>query len=225
MKRKLANTLPKSLLTQYLFRNQLTAYRHLQRGCGCFSNSFSCWNTCQWCFFHFLKIIFDISTSKRSKKYKPHSILAKKKIQNLTKRSYKRNAKQTLSLLWYLILNHPSLLSCNLRLLFIQDKKDDMGTYEKTYTQVVSWSLKRCCVDMSTRGEQKNQLNRENWKKNNWKNRTVKKNRLKFWKNWPVRSDFISLKPNRTQTKKNQAKPEKPNWNRSIWTDFGFYLF
>jgi hypothetical protein len=30
-------------------------------------------------FFHFLKIIFDTSTSKRSKKYKPHSILAKKK--------------------------------------------------------------------------------------------------------------------------------------------------
>jgi len=30
-------------------------------------------------FFHFLKIIFDISTSKRSKRYKPHSILAKKK--------------------------------------------------------------------------------------------------------------------------------------------------
>jgi head-tail adaptor len=29
-------------------------------------------------FFHFLKIIFDISTSKQSKKYKPHSILAKK---------------------------------------------------------------------------------------------------------------------------------------------------
>jgi hypothetical protein len=49
-------------------------------------------------FFHFLKIIFDISTSKRSKKYKPHSILAKKKIQNLAKRSYKHNAKQTLML-------------------------------------------------------------------------------------------------------------------------------
>jgi hypothetical protein len=32
-------------------------------------------------FFHFLKIIFDISTSKRSKKYKPHSILTKKKIE------------------------------------------------------------------------------------------------------------------------------------------------
>jgi hypothetical protein len=29
-------------------------------------------------FFYFLKIIFNISTSKRSKKYKPHSILAKK---------------------------------------------------------------------------------------------------------------------------------------------------
>jgi hypothetical protein len=30
-------------------------------------------------FFYFLKTIFDISTSKRSKRYKPHSILAKKK--------------------------------------------------------------------------------------------------------------------------------------------------
>jgi len=50
-------------------------------------------------FFHFLKIIFDISTSKRSKKYKPHSILAKKKkIQNLIKHSYKRNAKRCRSL-------------------------------------------------------------------------------------------------------------------------------
>jgi len=28
-------------------------------------------------FFYFLKIIFDISTSKRSKKYKPHLILTK----------------------------------------------------------------------------------------------------------------------------------------------------
>jgi hypothetical protein len=28
--------------------------------------------------FSFFKIIFDISTSKRSEKYKPHSILAKK---------------------------------------------------------------------------------------------------------------------------------------------------
>jgi hypothetical protein len=48
-------------------------------------------------FFYFLKIIFDISTSKRFKKYKPHSTLAKKKnFQNLAKRSYKRNAKHTL---------------------------------------------------------------------------------------------------------------------------------
>jgi hypothetical protein len=31
-------------------------------------------------FFHFLKIIFNISTSKRFKKYKPHLILTKKKI-------------------------------------------------------------------------------------------------------------------------------------------------
>jgi hypothetical protein len=31
-------------------------------------------------FFYFLKIIFDINTSKRSKKYKPHSILTKKKF-------------------------------------------------------------------------------------------------------------------------------------------------
>jgi len=45
-------------------------------------------------FFYFLKIIFDISISKRSKKYKPHLILAKKKIQNLTKRNSKHNAKR-----------------------------------------------------------------------------------------------------------------------------------
>jgi len=50
-------------------------------------------------FFHFLKIIFDISTSKRSKKYKPRSILAKKKFQNLMKRNYKRNIKRCLSVL------------------------------------------------------------------------------------------------------------------------------
>jgi len=45
-------------------------------------------------FFYFLKIIFDISTSKRSKKYKPHSILAKKKI---SKFDETRNAKQSLN--------------------------------------------------------------------------------------------------------------------------------
>jgi hypothetical protein len=31
-------------------------------------------------FFYFLKIIFDISTSKRFKRYKPHLILTKKKF-------------------------------------------------------------------------------------------------------------------------------------------------
>jgi len=38
-------------------------------------------------FFYFLKIIFDINTSKRSKTYKPYSILVKKKIQNFWERS------------------------------------------------------------------------------------------------------------------------------------------
>jgi len=48
-------------------------------------------------FFLFLKIILDISTSKRSKKYKPHSILVKtKKIQNLTKHNSKHNVKHCL---------------------------------------------------------------------------------------------------------------------------------
>jgi hypothetical protein len=45
-------------------------------------------------FFYFLKIIFNISTLKRFKKYKLHSILEKKKIQNLMKQNYKRNAKR-----------------------------------------------------------------------------------------------------------------------------------
>jgi len=44
-------------------------------------------------FFYFLKIIFDTSTSKRSKKYKPHSILAKKTILNLVKNRFNRRAK------------------------------------------------------------------------------------------------------------------------------------
>jgi hypothetical protein len=60
-------------------------------------------------FFYFLKIIFNIGTSKRFKKYKPHLILVKKKIQNLAKRSYKRNAKQSLSK-----PIHPALARVNL---------------------------------------------------------------------------------------------------------------
>jgi len=43
-------------------------------------------------FFYFLKIIFDISTSKRSKKYKPHSILAKKKKKFKFSQNTGRNA-------------------------------------------------------------------------------------------------------------------------------------
>jgi hypothetical protein len=45
-------------------------------------------------FFYFLKIIFDISTLKRFKMYKLHSILEKKKFQNLMKQNHKRNAKR-----------------------------------------------------------------------------------------------------------------------------------
>jgi hypothetical protein len=37
-------------------------------------------------FFYFLKIIFYISTSKRSKRYKPHLILAKKKKKKFTEK-------------------------------------------------------------------------------------------------------------------------------------------
>jgi hypothetical protein len=43
-------------------------------------------------FFYFLKIIFDISTSKQFKNYKPHSILIKKKNR------FNRKAKQGLNL-------------------------------------------------------------------------------------------------------------------------------
>jgi hypothetical protein len=53
-------------------------------------------------------------------------------------------------------------------------------------------------------------------KKNNRKNRIVKKNRLKFKKNRPVwfGFGFISLKPkkpNRTGKKPSQTKKTKPN--------------
>jgi hypothetical protein len=46
-------------------------------------------------FFYFLKIIFDISTSKRSKKYKLHSILAKKNKLKFTKKQVEQQS-QTL---------------------------------------------------------------------------------------------------------------------------------
>jgi hypothetical protein len=44
-------------------------------------------------FFYFLKIIFDISTSKRFKKYKSHSILTKKNVKFDQKQNCR--AKQT----------------------------------------------------------------------------------------------------------------------------------
>ena len=76
-------------------------------------------------------------------------------------------------------------------------------------------------------GWAKKHKNRENRKKNNRKNRTVKKNRLKFWNNQPVRFGFgfISLKlkkPNRTQTKKTGKNPSQTGKNRAspVWTGF-----
>jgi hypothetical protein len=49
-------------------------------------------------FFYFLKIIFDISTSKRSKRYKPHSILAKKKKKQNLKFTEKQVEQQSQTL-------------------------------------------------------------------------------------------------------------------------------
>ena len=90
------------------------------------------------------------------------------------------------------------------------------------------WNLclsRGVAVSQACRGGEKIEklIKLKNWKKNNWKNRTEKNwlNRLKFWKNRPVRFSFgfISKKPkNRTETKKpektepnrkNQAKPKK----------------
>jgi hypothetical protein len=46
------------------------------------SKGFSLRNASKWNFFHFLKIIFDISTSKRSENIKKKFILSKKKNSN-----------------------------------------------------------------------------------------------------------------------------------------------
>jgi len=70
--------------------------------------------------------------------------------------------------------------------------------------------------------KKQNWLNRENWKNNNWKNRTVKENRLnrlKFWKNRPVRFRFYKpetekTEPNWTQTEKMKKTRAKPSQNR-----------
>jgi len=107
---------------------------------------------------------------------------------------------------------------------------------------------------LGVRKKPENRFNRENRKKNNWKNRT-EKNRLNFWKNRPVwfGFGFISKKPkkqnriepkptknqkktepnrkNQAKTRKNRAKPvwtgfalKKPNRNRSVWPGFDSVL-
>jgi len=86
----------------------------------------------------------------------------------------------------------------------------------------------------SIRGWEKNRLNQEN-KNKNWKNRTVKKNRLnrlKFWKNRPIQFgfSFISLKPNRTEPKlkkqsQNQSKLEKTESKPSPTEPNRFWFF
>ena len=63
-------------------------------------------------------------------------------------------------------------------------------------------------------------------KNNNWKNQIVKKNRLKFLKNRPVR--FYKPKTKKTRKIEPQSVwtgfyPKKLNWNRSVWTGFGFF--
>ena len=67
----------------------------LKCDCCCFSNNFSCRNILKWYFFYFLKIIFEISTSKRSKTYKKKLIFYKKKIKNFWERGLHRIPKRT----------------------------------------------------------------------------------------------------------------------------------
>jgi hypothetical protein len=95
------------------------------------------------------------------------------------------------------------------------------------------WLIMNFLVDF-TQGRVKKLKNQENWKKNNWKNRTVKKNRLnqlKFWKNRPVQFGFgfISLKPKKPnwieKTEPNWKKPSQIKKNRKnrakpVWTSF-----
>ena len=92
----------------------------------------------------------------------------------------------------------------------------------------VSNSLHLKAVYIVIRGEKKTKprkLEKKNW--------IVKKNRLKFWKNRPVRFGFgfINLKPkklNQTgKTEPNRFCPKKtePNRNRSVWTGFSFFFF
>jgi len=55
-------------------------------------------------FFYFFKIIFDISTSKRSKKYKPHSILVKKKKLKFDQTQVQPQSQTGSKLFFYLVI-------------------------------------------------------------------------------------------------------------------------
>jgi hypothetical protein len=92
-------------------------------------------------FFYFLKIIFDISTSKRSKRYKPHSILAnKKKFQNLIKRSYKRNTKRCRSS-WFsptIRLNPTLAHKTNVQILTTPYEHSTISFYRLAYEKTIT---------------------------------------------------------------------------------------
>jgi hypothetical protein len=125
---------------------------------------------------------------------------------------------------------------------FKNDDVHGLSTHTQTHTHTNEEACHKIYIYIYIwRGREKkskNQLNRENQETNNWKNWTVKKDRLKFWKNWPVWFGFGFISPkikksNRTQTRKNRAKAvwtgfcsknrTGPNRNRSVWTGFGFF--
>jgi hypothetical protein len=59
--------------------------------------------------------------------------------------------------------------------------------------------------------------------KNNRKNRTVKKNRLKFWKNrsvWFFKPGTEKTEPNPNPTRKNWKKKQSQNRAKPVWTGF-----
>jgi len=62
--------------------------------------------------------------------------------------------------------------------------------------------------NIKTRSKQKNKKKPRKLENNNWKNWTVKKNRLKFWKNRPVQFGFgfINLKPKKTESNRQKTK-------------------
>jgi hypothetical protein len=81
---------------------------------------------------------------------------------------------------------------------------------------------------MATREEQKNQKIKKIGKKNNWKNQNMKKNRLKFWKNWLVwfrfyKSKTEKIEPQKTWNNPSQTEKIKPNRKyqiKPVWINF-----